>query len=110
MELKVLENENDWKEVKEKQETFFLFKNSTTCPISDEAFKAYETFANNHANVPTYYLNVQEARPLSNAIAEYYSVKHQSPQVLLIVNDRAVWHDSHFNITTSALSDAVSSQ
>ncbi|MCA0986386.1 bacillithiol system redox-active protein YtxJ [Guptibacillus algicola] len=97
---------DDFSKVKEKTDRFLLFKNSTTCPISSQAFEEFEKFAEDHDH-DVYYLNVQEARPLSNDIAETYGVKHQSPQALLIDGDHVVWNDSHWRITYSSLADAV---
>jgi len=50
---------------------------------------------------------VQEARTLSNHIAEHYNVRHESPQVLFIQDGRAVWTTSHYDITMDALQTHV---
>lgn len=85
----------------------FVMKNSTTCPISHAAFEEYEKFAGDHDG-PLYYLNVQEARPLSNEIAETYGIKHESPQVFLFENGKVKWNDSHWRITYSSLQEQAS--
>ncbi|OLO40216.1 thioredoxin family protein [Alkalihalophilus pseudofirmus] len=81
----------------------FLLKNSTTCPISHTAYNEFTQFAEGYPEETFYYLNVQEARPLSNEIAEKFEVKHESPQVLLFSNGQVVWHTSHWNVTVSNL-------
>ncbi|EIT85486.1 hypothetical protein A374_09623 [Fictibacillus macauensis ZFHKF-1] len=81
-----------------------LMKNSTTCPISHNAFSEYQKFAQDQEAV-LYYLNVQEARPLSNEIAEMYGVKHESPQVLLFEQGHVTWTTSHWSITYGALQE-----
>ncbi|WLR50247.1 bacillithiol system redox-active protein YtxJ [Bacillus tianshenii] len=86
---------------------FLFFKNSLTCPVSSEAYNEYEKFISEHEDVPTFFLHVQEARPLSNYIQEKYGVRHQSPQALLIEDGKVVWHDSHWRITTKSLEEAV---
>ncbi|QOY33858.1 bacillithiol system redox-active protein YtxJ [Anaerobacillus isosaccharinicus] len=83
--------------LQEKDRVLFL-KNSTTCPVSHEAFRQYEELAN-ELEETIYYLNVQEARPFSNQIAEQFAVKHESPQALLFKNGKVTWHDSHWKIT-----------
>ncbi|MCD8509996.1 MAG: bacillithiol system redox-active protein YtxJ [Bacillus sp. (in: Bacteria)] len=83
----------------EKYATFFLLKNSTTCPISHEAFKETEKYATENNEVPVFYLNVQESRPLSNEIADRYEVKHESPQLLLFHGNKVAWHESHWKVT-----------
>lgn len=90
-----------------KENTFFVLKNSTTCPISQAAYEEYESFAGDQANKVFYYLNVQDARELSNQLAEHFQVKHESPQVLLIKDNQVVWHDSHWAITYSKLEEIL---
>ncbi len=82
-----------------------LLKNSITCPVSHEAYRQYEKLADEINNEVIYYLNVQEARPLSTEIAEKFSVKHESPQVLLFKNGILAWHASHWDITYQNLKD-----
>ena len=86
---------------------FLFIKHSLTCPISQSAFEEYEKFAEDHPEVATYYLYVQEARPLSNYIAETFGVKHESPQALLFENGSVVWHTYHWNITYDTLTKQI---
>lgn len=87
-------------------ENFLVIKHSLTCPISGNAFEEYESFTEKH-EFPTYYLYVQDARPLSNYIAETYGVKHESPQALLFAGGKVKWHASHWNITEANLIQAI---
>ncbi|MFE8697048.1 bacillithiol system redox-active protein YtxJ [Cytobacillus sp. FJAT-53684] len=86
---------------------FLLFKHSSTCPVSQGAFEEYEKFANEHADVETFYLVVQEDRALSNHIAETFHIKHESPQAILFKNGDVVWHTSHWKITDQSLTKAI---
>jgi bacillithiol system protein YtxJ len=86
------------------ESTFFLLKNSVTCPISQSAYEEYEKFAEAQSQ-DFYYLNVQDARELSNKLADHFQVKHESPQVFLIRNGEVVWNDSHWAITYSKLDE-----
>jgi bacillithiol system protein YtxJ len=94
------------KKVQDKQEFLFI-KHSLTCPISTAAFEEYEKFEKEHKGIETYYLFVQDDRPLSNHIAEAYSVKHESPQALLFRDGQVVWNASHWNITYKSLSSKL---
>jgi bacillithiol system protein YtxJ len=107
MSLIQLHNEQDWNLVKNQKNRIVLMKNSTTCPVSHEAFKEYQKFASENENETIYFLNVQDSRPLSNAIAEQTGVKHESPQVLIFEGNTVVWHDSHWNITNKKLIQAL---
>lgn len=89
---------------------FFLLKHSLTCPISQAAFEEFESFANVHGKMNYYYLTVQEARPLSDHIADTFHVKHESPQAILFNQEDVAWHASHWKITTETLAKAVESE
>jgi bacillithiol system protein YtxJ len=91
-----------------KEDKFFLLKHSLTCPISHAAYQEYEKYAKENENVSAYYLAVQEARPLSNEIAEKFEIKHESPQAILIKNGDAIWNASHWKITNRSLTNAIS--
>ncbi|MGE7877470.1 bacillithiol system redox-active protein YtxJ [Peribacillus muralis] len=90
------------------EDTFLLFKHSLTCPVSAEAHEQYEKYIAGNEQLKTAYLAVQEARPLSNHVAETFDIKHQSPQAILFKNGKPVWNESHWRITYDSLSKAIS--
>jgi bacillithiol system protein YtxJ len=92
-------------EVLQKENKFFLLKHSLTCPISQAAYNQYQEYTEG-AELPTYYLAVQEARPLSNEIADRFHIKHESPQAILFADKNAVWNTSHWKITKESLTSA----
>lgn len=94
MAKQLIQSEEEFKRIAEQEGVFVFLKHSTTCPISQAAFHEFDAFANQHEDVPAYYLQVQEARPLSNFIAETYGVKHESPQIFIIQNGEVKWHTS----------------
>jgi bacillithiol system protein YtxJ len=106
--LKKIDTSLQLEDLLKKEDKFFLLKHSLTCPISHAAYQEYEKYAKENENVPAYYLAVQEARPLSNEIAEKFEIKHESPQVMLIKNGDAIWNASHWKITNRSLTNAIS--
>lgn len=90
------------------EDMFLLFKHSLTCPVSAEAFDQYQKYIAEHPQVKTAYLAVQEARPLSNHVAETYEIKHQSPQAILFKDGKPAWNDSHWRITYDSLDKVIS--
>jgi bacillithiol system protein YtxJ len=106
--LKKIDTVEQFEEVLKKEDKFLILKHSLTCPISHAAYQEYQKYAGDNQDVPTYYLAVQEARPLSAEIAEKFEIKHESPQAMLINNGAAVWNASHWKITKRSLNDAVS--
>lgn len=49
---------------------------------------------------------VQRSRDLSTEVASVTGVRHESPQVLVIVNRRATWHSSHAGVTPERITRA----
>jgi bacillithiol system protein YtxJ len=106
--LEKIDSIEQFEEIVQKENKFYLLKHSLTCPISHAAYKEYEKYANENHLVPTYYLAVQDSRPLSNEIAERFDIKHESPQAILFTDGQASWNASHWKITNRALATAVS--
>ncbi|MEF3303938.1 bacillithiol system redox-active protein YtxJ [Paenibacillus sp. GYB003] len=86
-----------------------VFKHSTTCPISAEAYEQWRSYLRSEPNPDIEYafVRVIEDRPVSNLIAETLNVQHASPQVLFVRGRKAEWHDSHWRITESALRERL---
>ncbi len=49
-------------------------------------------------SIQFYYLDLLNYRTISNAIAEKFSVYHESPQILLIKNGECTYDESHGGI------------
>ncbi len=74
-----------------------IFKHSATCSISKMAFSRFER-AEAPETIDFYYLDLLNYRNVSNAIAEFFQVHHESPQVILIKNGACVYDESHYGI------------
>lgn len=74
-----------------------IFKHSTRCNISVLAKSRLERAAK-PAEIPFYYLDLLNYRPISNKIVELFHVQHESPQVLLIKNGKCIYTESHSGI------------
>jgi bacillithiol system protein YtxJ len=77
-----------------------IFKHSTRCSISSMALSRLERNWNpaQTGNLEMYFLDLISYRSVSNAIAEKFSVTHESPQLLLIKNGEVIYHASHNEI------------
>ncbi len=82
-----------------------IFKHSTRCSISTAALGRLErNWQNEHKEqLEIYYLDLLQHRDVSNAIAEHYSVEHQSPQALIIRNGKCVFSQTHSGIRLEEL-------
>ena len=112
--VKEITNETDLAACLAKSQTgpVFIFKHSTTCPISAAAHHRVGEYLARHGDTaPAFYLvKVIESRPLSNAIAEQLRVRHESPQLLLVRSGAAVWNASHGAITEAAIIKSLGSK
>jgi bacillithiol system protein YtxJ len=75
-----------------------LFKHSQTCGTSAMANEELLDMMDD-CPAPMYRLDVWTARPVSNAIAERFGIRHASPQVLIVDRGEVVWHATHYRIT-----------
>ena len=100
--MKELLSIEEWNDVVEKSKKgpLFVLKHSTTCPISTAAYNRVAAF---ETEMPKYFLKVRESRPVSNEIESDLGVVHQSPQLFLINEGKAVWNASHTIITDNEI-------
>lgn len=84
-----------------KKDLVLLFKHSTRCNISAATLNRLERNWKEGEIKTTklYLLDLISYRQISDAVAETYSVDHQSPQVLIIQNEKSVYDRSHFDIS-----------
>ena len=81
-----------------------LFKHSTRCSISRMALKQFDAeFNYPEEKINWYLLDLLNHRDLSNEIASRYHVVHQSPQIVVIRNGKAVFNESHDSISAEDL-------
>jgi bacillithiol system protein YtxJ len=81
-----------------------LFKHSTRCSISRMALKQFDAeFNYPEEKIDWYLLDLLNHRDLSNEIASRYNVMHQSPQIIVIRNGKAVFNASHDSISAEDL-------
>jgi bacillithiol system protein YtxJ len=84
-----------------------LFKHSRTCGTSAQAYDELQAVTGAAHPADVYLVTVQASRPVSNAIASRFGIRHESPQVLVVHDGAVVWHASHFRVTADAVQAAV---
>jgi bacillithiol system protein YtxJ len=80
-----------------------IFKHSTRCSISRFALKQFENEFDLEGKIAPYFLDLLNHRDVSNEIANRFDVFHQSPQILLIKNGKAIFSTSHDDIDAKFL-------
>lgn len=85
----------------------WVFKHSNACPVSFAAHDEVEAFLAAHPEAALARVVVQEARPVSNWLAQRLGYVHQSPQLFLVDGGQVRWHASHWGITRDAMERAA---
>jgi len=80
-----------------------VFKHSNACSISARAYREMEKLDN--VNI----LEVQSARDVSRELATLTGIRHETPQVIILRDGKAVWNASHFDVTAAGVTKAVES-
>ncbi len=79
-----------------------IFKHSNSCPISAVAYREMEDLDGDVSLI-----EVQSARDVSLEIASRTGVRHESPQVIILRDGKAVWNASHFDVKARDVAEAV---
>lgn len=116
----MINNEMNWTELKSlnqleelrnesKNQTVIIFKHSTSCSISKTALNRLErNWKEEEMNsVKPYYLDLLSFREISRSIADLFDIEHQSPQIIVLKNGKAVFNRSHFDIEFTSIKNAV---
>ena len=82
-------------------ETCYVFKNSTACPVSAAAAEEVRAAT---PSLDIYWIDVIEQRELSNWVEEKYETRHESPQLLHIVDGAVKDSWSHNKVTRDKIS------
>ena len=88
-----------------------VFKHSHRCSICIIAKeKLEENFSALDEKADMNFVNVVHSRAVSDALTDQTGVRHESPQVLIINDQKVVWHDSHHSIKADAVLEALKAQ
>ena len=84
------------------KEPVLIYKHSAICPLSQWAYQEI-TKLEQEWPYPVYQVVVQEARPLSDTIAQRTGIRHESPQVIVLYQGQPIFHTSHGKIRADYL-------
>ncbi len=87
-----------------------IFKHSYKCPISRRAKGEMDAFLKNNKKELEYeFVDVIDNRERSNEIAKQYGMQHESPQIIVLDDNKKVaWNASHGAITEKNIDKALS--
>lgn len=98
---KQIESQKDLDSAIEKssQQKVLIFKHSTRCFISKTVLRSFEKqMQESDKNFGYYFLDLLAYRSISNEIESRFDVVHQSPQLIVLENGKAIYNASHQNI------------
>ncbi len=86
-----------------------ILKHSTRCGVSRMVLRMFESDYNLSPEDPVklYFLDLISYREVSNAIAEKFGVRHESPQLIILRDREIVHHSSHQQIQARKLQELV---
>ena len=87
-----------------KSKPVIIFKHSNACGISSAAYREMEKL-DGQVNL----LEVQSARDVSREVAAVTGIPHETPQVIVLKDGKAVWNASHFDVKAGAVLKALES-
>ena len=87
-----------------KAKPIVIFKHSNACGISSAAYREMEKLEG-QVNL----LEVQSARDVSRELADMTGIRHETPQVIVFKDGKAVWNASHFEVKAGAVLKALES-
>lgn len=110
LKLETLSDYNEMVAASKKEEYYAVavFKHSTRCPVSMMAkLKMTSSWDIDENELPIYLIDLIKYRDISNQIATDFNVQHESPQLLVIKNNKCVYHASHSGISASEVKELL---
>ncbi|MDZ7805670.1 MAG: bacillithiol system redox-active protein YtxJ [Gracilimonas sp.] len=85
-----------------------IYKHSTRCATSYFALKNLQNFPEEKLQkLDLYIIDVISQRQLSHEISEYFKVRHESPQVIILKDGQLIWNASHGDVRTEVILKAI---
>lgn len=85
-----------------------LIKHSTRCGISSVILDRLSREWNDDLDgAVTFVIDVIANRAISNAVSDIFGIRHESPQLLVVWQEKVIFHTSHMGINYQAVKSAV---
>ncbi len=86
-----------------RKQPVIIFKYSNSCGSSERLKNDFENMSQSENLPPIYLITVQIQRGLSKQIEEFYGIKHESPQVIVLSSGEVTFSANHSSINTADL-------
>ncbi|HXV65419.1 MAG TPA: bacillithiol system redox-active protein YtxJ [Vicinamibacteria bacterium] len=84
-----------------------VYKHSPLCGLSERARHEAERFLSNHPGQEIHEVDVIEDRQVSDYIETRTGIRHESPQIIVLRDGKAVWCASHSRVTAEAIASNI---
>ena len=85
-----------------------IFKHSTRCSISSIAkFRLENSWSFSTDEMMPYFLDLISDRVISNQVAEFFQVHHESPQIILVSKGEVLLDASHLDISVEEVKEVL---
>ena len=91
------------------QDLVVVFKHSPTCPVSWMAHRELLQFRAAHPTVPVFLVSVRRRREISDTVARFSGIRHESPQALIFRRGSLTGSASHDAVTVEFLENETAS-
>jgi len=92
-----------------KENPILIFKYSSRCSLSRMALDRLERNwkEDEVPAIKPYFLDLIAYREISNRVAHVFAVEHESPQILIIENEKSIYDRSHMAIEYTGILEAL---
>ncbi|MDN6281062.1 MAG: bacillithiol system redox-active protein YtxJ [Psychroflexus sp.] len=81
-----------------KDKKVIIFKHSTRCGISGMVWRQFQSKVKEDEEILFFYVDILASRDVSDALIHEFQVIHQSPQVIILKDEKVISHASHNSI------------
>lgn len=98
----------DFDQLLAEKKLFAVFKHSTRCSVSSMIKSRLEYSWNfTDEQMPVYFLDLIKHRDVSNYISQVSDVRHESPQLIVFKDSKAIHNSSHHMIMVDSVKDVL---
>ena len=85
-----------------------IYKHSTSCGISSVVFRMFnKRYAFDGGRADLHFLDLRAFREVSNEVSDRFGIRHESPQLLIIKEGKAILNASHGAIPEINLAEVI---
>jgi len=104
--VELLDTDPAWQRVRSLPHAV-IYKHSPICSLSSVVRPEVQRFETQRPEVPVFMVDVIQQRQLSDQIADDLSLRHESPQAIVLAEGSVEWHGSHRKVSAENLLEAV---